>query len=615
MATRATLEPRLVACASAQAFYDIAREAMDEPSDVAFAQTVFAQAGFAADAGAMGVIDGIAGGAMFTGDFVTCAIAYTALGAADKAGDALQQGAEYAMNAEEKVVVGMGTLIVSGDVAAAGKILAGALKEISTTDALYGLFGVVATQVKDIALASQVVEKIKTKCGRAMDFARLAKTVAMDLADKVQGVAIVNEGAAKYGSPSDLIVLSGAMSEIDPAAAGAMYTQALDSAKDFTAWLQVLKSAEGNAEFTRAVLAKGGDVATTTGEFLQVADACAVAGEATVVEAMVAKAEDAVAGLDEMRKVVEAIEKHVAADAERLARAKDKLARREANQAKYVEFQNAEGLCKTVRERIALADRIMSELGDAAYAGKVLANAETALREDGFHFSRFKTLILAVDRIGDKALLSKLIDESIASATDFVWFSEVVRTVARELKDVPRAEAAVQARAAATGDNPYDWTRLAELARDALSNATEAARMLGEAASRARDHFALAQVAKIYHDMGAADQATAAFARAADACQNADESLQLATRLKSYGLENSRIADLMDGVGARLDGASETLRWAAGVADLLMDKDWMQKTYASIADQFKSETEKRAFAQSEAMRLGYRYYGPGVQPH
>ncbi len=619
MATRATLEPRLAVCATAQDFYTLAREAFDEPADVSFAQVVFAQPAFAADSGAKAVLDEVAGGAMFTGDFVACAMGYKALGEEAKAADALQQGADFAMNADEKVAVGLGTLVVTGDVVQSGKILAGALKEISSTEPLYALFAVVATQVKDIALASQIVDKIKTKCGRAADFARLARSVATDLMDKVQGAAIVNEGAAKYGSSADLITLSGAMSEIDPSAAGGLYAQALDSAKDFTGLMQVLKSAEGNAEFTRAVLAKGGDLASATGEFLQLADACAASGDAAAAGAMVAKAEESVANLDEMRKVVEAIEKHIASDTDRLARAQDKLARREANQAKYVEFQSAEGTCKTVREQIALADRIMLELGDAAYAGKVLANAETALRENGFHFSRFKPLILAVDRVGDKAWLSTLLDESIASAADFVWFSEIVRTVARELKDTQfgreRAEAAVQARAASAGENPYDWTRLAELARDALSNATEATRILGEASARARDHFALAQVAKLYHDMGAADAALATFARAADACQTADESLQLAGRLKSYGLESSRIADLMDGIGVRLNSTSDSLRWAAGVADLLMDKDWMKKTYDSIADQFKSETEKRALAQSEQMRLGYRFYGPGVQPH
>lgn len=619
MANRATLEPRLSACASAADYYNLAREAFDEPADVAFAQDVFAQAGFTGDTGAMAAIDDTAGGAMFTNDFVACALAYKALGADAKAADALQQGADFAMNGEEKVAVGLGTLIVTGNAAEAAKVLAGALKEISTTEPLYALFDVVAGQIKDAALGGQIADKIKAKCGRAADFARLAKTVADQLGDTAQAVALINEGAAKYTTPADLIALSGAMAAIDANAAGVLYDKALASAQDFNALLGVLKAAEGNAEFAKAVLAKGAELATASGEFLQLADACVSAGDAAGAAGMVSRAEEVVANLDEMRKVVEALEKFAADDADRIARAKDRLVRREANQAKYVEIQNEEANCKTVRQFIALADRVMAELGDSAYASKLLATAEGMLREDGFHFSRFKPLILAVDRVGDKAWLSKLLDESIASAADFVWFSEIVRTAARDLQDASfgkaRAQAAVEARAAEGSVNPYDWTKLAELARDALANATEATRLLGEAATRASDHFALAQVAKLYHDIGAVQEAQAAFAKAADACQSADDSLQLASRLQAYGLPGSQIASLMDGIGARMAGATESLRWAAGVADLLMDRDWMSKTYQSIADNFQDEAEKRAFERSKQMRLGYRFYGPGAQPH
>ena len=53
-----------------------------------------------------------------------------------------------------------------------------------------------------------------------------------------------------------MITLSGAMGEIDPSAAGALYDKALDSAKDFNALMQVLAAAEGNPEFAKAVLTK-----------------------------------------------------------------------------------------------------------------------------------------------------------------------------------------------------------------------------------------------------------------------------------------------------------------------------------------------------------------------
>ena len=69
--------------------------------------------------------------------------------------------------------------------------------------------------------------------------------------------------------------------------------------------------------------------------------------------------------------------------AERVARVADKLAKREANQAKYVEIQNAEAQCKTAKQFIALADRSVAELDDKAYAGKMLAAAQARVARAG----------------------------------------------------------------------------------------------------------------------------------------------------------------------------------------------------------------------------------------
>lgn len=211
------------------------------------------------------------------------------------------------MDGSEKVAVGMGQWLALNDSAAAAKALAGALKEVSVTEELYGLAAVVA-ELNDAALFGQIVDKIKTKCGRAGDFARLARMVAAG--DKAKGVEIINEGAAKYGSPADLIALSGAMGEIDPAAAAGLYDKALDSAKDFTALMQVLAAAAGNPDFTKAVLAKGGALATSTDELIQLADAWASSGHATSAAEMLDKAEEAVGNLFDMRKVVDAVDKH-----------------------------------------------------------------------------------------------------------------------------------------------------------------------------------------------------------------------------------------------------------------------------------------------------------------
>jgi hypothetical protein len=619
MANRETLAPRVASAAGADALYNLAREAFDAPADLGYAMEILSSAAFTGDAGAKGVLDDIAGGAMFTADFICCAFGYKALGQAGDAENALGQGSDFAMSGEEKVAVGMGQMLVSGDAAAAAKTLTGALKEISTTEELYGLGKVVATQIKDATLAGQIYDKIKGKAGRAADFARLAKTIAADLGDSAQAVAVINEGAGKYTAPADLIVLSGAMGEIDPVAAGALYDKALESAKDFTALMQVLDAAKGNAEFTKAVLTKAGATASASSDLIKLADVYAELGDAAGVTEMVTKAEEAIANLDEMRKVVEAANKHLAGDTERVARLADKLAKREANQAKYIEIQNEEAKAKTAKQFIALSDRVMAELDDAAYAGKLLAGAEEIMRADGFAFSRFKPLILGVDRLGDKAWLGKLLDESVAASGDFIWFREVVMTAARELKDAAfgqtKAKAYIDARVAQSGDNPYDWTKLAETAQAALGDQAMASNLLAEAAKRAKDHFALAQIGKLFANIGDDSTAKAMFAKAVDACASGEACVQLASRLNNLEVAKADIGALMAGCAGKLASAGDKLRWAEGVSDLLLDQAWADKAYAAIAGGFTDETGKKRFARSQQMRTGYRFFGPGVQAH
>ncbi|TCS70406.1 hypothetical protein EDC61_1165 [Sulfuritortus calidifontis] len=621
MATRETLEPRVAACKSAEDLYTLAREAFETPADPAYAKELFSRPEFTGDAGAKAFLDDTAGSAMFTKDFIALAMGYKALGDGGQAEAMMGQGQDFAMSGEEKVAVGVGLLLVTGDAAGAVKALSGALKEISSTDELYGLAQMVAGELKEAAsgLLQEVYEKIKAKAGRAGDFARLAKSIAQDLGDKVKAVAVINEGAAKYGSPSDLISLSGVLSEIDASAAGTLYAKALESAKDFIAVKQVLAAAKDNTEFTKAVLAKGAEIATASPELLELAAVSAAIGDKAGAVALLGRAEELVANLDDMRKVVEAAEQYVADDAARVAGLKERLAKREANQAKYVEFQNEEAKVTTVKQFIALADRVLAELEDKAYAGKLLSSAEAMLRESGFHFSRFKPLILAVDRLGDKAWLGKLLDESVASAADFVWFREVVLTAARELKDAEfgrtKAKEYLTARAAQASDNPYDYTKLAETVRDALNDAAWATQLLAEAAKRAKDHYALAYIGKLYRDLGDAGNAKAQFDKAVAACASGEACVQLARRLKDDGMANAEIAGLMEACGAKLASANDKLCWAEGVADLLLDAEWAARAYAAIAGAFADEVGKKRFERSRQMRLGYRYFGPGVQAH
>jgi hypothetical protein len=122
-------------------------------------------------------------------------------------------------------------------------------------------------------------------------------------------------------------------------------------------------------------------------------------------------------------------------------------------------------------------------------------------------------------------------------------------------------------------------------------------------------------VGKLYRDIGDTANAAGLFTKAVDACASGDACVQLASRLKSYELPASEIAPLMDGCGGKLGTASDKLRWAEGVADLLQDGAWAQKAFDGIAASFADGADKKRFERSRQMRTGYRFFGPGVQAH
>jgi hypothetical protein len=64
-----------------------------------------------------------------------------------------------------------------------------------------------------------------------------------------------------------------------------------------------------------------------------------------------------------------------------------------------------------------------------------------------------------------------------------------------------------------------------------------------------------------------------------------------------------------------MSSVNDKLRWAEGVADLLLDGAWADKAYTAIAASFSSATDKKRLEVSRQMRRGYRFFGPGVQAH
>lgn len=451
-----------------------------------------------------------------------------------------------------------------------------------------------------------------------MEYGKLAAAAAEHARDKDYAASIFAKAGEKLSSVPDLLSLAGEVVKTlgDPQKAKALYERALAGATDFNAAKTLVESAKqaGDAAFLQAALKKAGDLAGATGEYIDLAEGLAGAGDKSGAAALLDRAEDAVAGLDEMQKLVAAVEAHLADDAERLTRVKAKLEKRQANHARYLEFQQLEKEATTVKQFLALADRVQTELEDPFYAAKLIESAEKLLDDAGgsYQFSRYKPIVVAVDRnLDDADWLGRLLDRAAENATDFIAFKDLVVAAAqmkhREL-GVSRARAYLAAREAALAGNAnvYDLAKLAEASYAATQDAAEAGRLLEAARAQARDHFALSHLGHLYAGMGDTAKADELYAAAAAACSNGDECIQFIDRLKGFALPAETLKKWYAECGKRLNKPADKLRWAEGIADALNDKAWATEAYGQLAGQFANDAR---FDLSRRSRADLNYFG------
>lgn len=605
MATRDTLTPKEAECSSGAEYAALAQEALQEPADAAYAKEL---------------MDRVADDCQFTKDLAACAIVYKALGETARAEELLQTAEDYCMTGDEQIALAEAKFKVLGDKSAAAAAYEKALKETANLDPLIDLAKNIMAVLADSALAKKVLEKAEAKISRAVEYGKLAAASAEHLLDKDYAAAIFNKAGDKLSGVPDLLALASEVTRTlgDPSRAKTLYERALQGATDFTAAKSLIESARqaGDEAFMKAALTKAGALASATGEYIELAAGLAGVGDRAGAAALLDKAEDAVAGLDEMQKLVSAVEAHLADDTERLERVKAKLEKRQANHARYLEFQKLEGEATTVKQYLALAERVRVELEDPFYAAKLIQSAETLLDGTGYQFSRYKPILQAVDQnLDDTDWLTRLLDRAADNATDFIAFKDLVVTAAhmkhREL-GTSKARAFLAAREAALASDPhatvYDLAKLAEASYAATHDRAEAGRLLEAARAQATDHFALTHIGRLYASMGDAAKADELYAAAAAACKTGDACIQFIARLKGFALPRETLKKWYAECGTHLTRPADKLRWAEGIADTLNDSSWAADAYKKLAGQF-SGVEAERFDLSRRSRADLSYYG------
>ncbi len=638
MPSRADLEPRLASAKSVADIRAIAEEAAKD--DPEFAKEAYQKAArhcadstqtvayargwkevFGDGTQAQKLLDDAAAESQFTKDLVAIAIGYKEVAADDaKAAELMQQAEEYCMTGEEQVYLAEGKVRVLGDAAGAKEAYEQALKETGNLDPLLELGRAAMGVLKDGSFAKKIYDKAESKVSRAPEYVKLAAAAVNDLMDKDYAAGIFNKAAEKLSSVADLLSLASEAGKTlgDPTRAKALYQRALDSAADFPAVAKLLDAAKaaGDNTFLQAALNKGGELASNTPDFIDLAKGLLGLGDRQGADTLITRAENAVNSLDDLQKLAEGVKAHFSEQADRVARILAKLEKRIANQARYVEFQKQEEQADTVKKLLALADRVMVELEDPFYAAKLLDKAEALMRQGGYQFSRFEVLIRAIDKhLDDSPWITRLLDEGIAQGRDFITFKEVVHCAANLQRNralgQEKARAYLQAREAQlkadSGSGVYDFTKLAQLVLANLRDTAWGGALLDAARQRAQDHYALAHIGYIKAQSGDAAGAAELYRQAATACKNADTCLQLAIRLKQYGLDAASLKEYYAACGKGLSNPADKLCWVEGMVDELKNPAWASETYAALASQMTGADQAR-FEQSRMNRVGNEFY-------
>lgn len=555
----------------------------------------------------------------FPKDFVQLAAGYKQLFNDEaKARELLAQGEDLAMSAEEHIDQARGWVQVLGDKQAAAAAFERALKEVSSGPALLDLAKTILAESGDRDLAKKTYAKAETKMTSGSDIMKLAQAVIADLGDTELASQVYAKAEGALSTPADLMSLAGEVLKhlSDKARAGAIYRKAESKTTDLAGLVKLADDVMqklADEDYARQLLLKAEKMDPRTLELLQLADRAVTAlGDKELAMRLVKTAEDRVANLDEMRKVAAAVKSHFAQDADWAKRVDDKVAKREANQAKYNELQAREAQAATLKQYLQLVHEVMDQLEDPHYARKLLTGAENLLGKESYNFDKYRDLAMAVSQyLKDATWTERLFDQAAVYCRSFAGLQEVARSAVRDLadKELGRRLARKYAESWAgrlsqeARGSVYDYTKLAALAAEDLEDTAWARDLLRSAESLANEPLAAAHLAALVAQTGDAAGAQRVYAKAAELCGSADDFKRLAHWVMSKAGANGTARELYALGGERLKSPIEKLRWAEGIVEMFKDNDWARKAYDAIAPSFGTGADKRAYQASRKFRL------------
>lgn len=536
----------------------------------------------------------------FPKDFAALAAGYKEVfDDAEKVAELMDQAAEFAMSGEENLDLAKGYWGLMGDKDKAVDAFRKALPEVNDKVQLLDLAAYAASEVGVPDLAKDFYAKAEQKMSAAPERLKLAEAVIEATGDKEYALEVYSRASESLSQPNDLMsVAADVVDKLEnKERSGEIYRKAFAAMSDLGQYNKLLEAVDGklgDKDFGREILARAGDAAQGTPQLLDLAKrTVAVLADKDLARGFMDKAEEQVTSVGEMKNIVAAVKEHFADDADWIVVVEDKLARREANQAKYAVFQDREKRAISSTKMLQLADAVMLELDDKFYAQKLLVDAQKKLDDEGWDFSKARKLVEGVSvHLGDTEWATKLLKDAAGRVQGFASLATVAESVAELLPDADAAKALVgdmladyeQELEGAETKTAYDYSKLASVKGRLLGDKDAAGAMLDRAAEVGGDRYTFAELARVAARLGFQDKIQPMLDKAAGACAGAAQARQLASRLLASGFSADQVRAVYTGLKSAMGSGADQLAWADGIVDLFGDRGWAGRELDALAE-------------------------------
>ena len=535
----------------------------------------------------------------------------------DRVDDLLEEAADIAMEGSEFLDVAYGFLDLKQDAPTALEHFRQAVADTNDRSVLQDIAKTAATRLNDSEFARECYEKTASKITNPGDLVKLAVEGWDTLGDPDYTKTLFEQAREKLVNANELIALAESVVQTlnDTELVRSIYQDAGTQVDSFSGVERILTSQRATVEdaaLTLTLVERMQTLADSCAELIKAFDA-AQTGELApeFCRDILTAAEDRAASPGDLEAVIAAVQKFATDDQEWLTSLADKLARRQANQAKYAEIQAQQKQASSALEFMRLARRVISELDDGAYARKLIDEGLEGLDEQNFDVSLWLMAIeIAAIDLDDIELVKTITRAATSGCTHFSSAYVLARKLNESLKPPHRT--------ALVGEILSDWDARLSAASDRIKLAKAviqisddiewAVRIIDSLDTTSLDLLQLAQLGELAEMAGQTDKAREFFMLAVAGCETTSDLTRLMHRLQTGGADESHRKDLYQAGRDRLADATERLRWTEGILLHFDDQQWAKAEYDRLDSEVPDEVLRAAFAASRRQRLEKRFY-------